>query len=150
MNKDDIASEAHPQGVHGAGIGTGAGALAGLATGAMAGPIGAAVGAAIGALAGAAVGLGVDVAAASAVDPEQERLYWQDNFRQQDHYAPGYDFDDYAPAYALGYNSHGRFQGWAEADAALRDEWADAKQHSRLSWQHASVAARAAWERVQA
>lgn len=145
---NDSAAD-HPQGVHGTSIGAGAGALAGMATGAIAGPLGAAVGAAIGALAGAAAGLGVDVAAASAVDPEEERLYWRDNYRHQDHYDAGYDIDDYEPAYALGYGSHGRFSRWDEAEPALRGEWENARQRSRLGWDRASTAARAAWERVQ-
>lgn len=96
-----------------------------------------------------AAGFGVDVAAAVAVDPEAERLYWRDNFSHQDHYAPGYAFDDYAPAYALGYGSYGQYRDWAEADAQLRGEWDNVKQRSRLSWAHAREATRAAWEKVE-
>jgi uncharacterized protein YcfJ len=149
MSKHQHAAAANSKGVHGTSIGAGAGALAGAAIGAAGGPVGAAVGGVIGALTGAAAGLGVDVASASVVDPEEERQYWRDNFQHQDHYAPGYDFDDYDPAYALGYSRHGQYRDWVEAEAQMRGEWDSVKQRSRLSWAHAREATRAAWEKVE-
>jgi hypothetical protein len=89
------------------------------------------------------------LAAAAVVNPEEERQYWRDNFQHQDHYAPGYEFDDYAPAYALGYSRYGQYRDWAEAEAQLGGEWDNVKQRSRLSWAHAREATRAAWEKVE-
>jgi hypothetical protein len=97
---------------------------------------------------GTSVGAGA-LAAAVVVNPEEERQYWRDNFQHQDHYAPGYEFDDYAPAYALGYSRYGQYRDWAEAEAQLGGEWDNVKQRSRLSWAHAREATRAAWEKVE-
>jgi hypothetical protein len=127
------------------GVGAGGGAMAGAAMGAAGGPVGMAAGAAIGALAGGAVGLGVG----AAVNPADEQRYWQDHFRREDYYVPGYDYDDYGPAYALGYSSRDRYGGnWDAAEERLRNDWETMKERSRLSWTQAKSAVRAAWNRV--
>lgn len=67
----------------------------------------------------------------------------------EDYYVPGYDYDDYGPAYALGYGSHGRYGGnWDAAEARLRNDWDGTKERSRLNWEQAKSAARAVWRRV--
>lgn len=128
------------------GVGAGGGAMAGAAMGMPAGPIGMATGAAIGALAGGMVGKGVG----GLVNPAEEQAYWRDNFRNESYYTPGYEYDDYDPAYALGYNSRSRYEGgWDSAEPSLRSEWELNRGRSRLGWEQAKSATRAAWDKVE-
>ncbi len=84
------------------------------------------------------------------VDPTQEEQYWRANYMNAAFYSSDYTYDDYAPAYALGYRGRGRFAGrFAAFEQTLADEWDKVKGKSRLSWQQAKQAARAAWERVE-
>ena len=70
-------------------------------------------------------------------------------------YAPvldkyGYTYDDYAPAYALGYNSYGKYDGGYDANEShLAGEWERSKGNSRLKWEQAKAATRAGWHRVE-
>ena len=61
----------------------------------------------------------------------------------------GYTYDDYSPAYALGYNNARRFPSYDLAEPHMADEWDRVKGHSRLSWEQAKSASRAAWDRVE-
>jgi hypothetical protein len=58
-----------------------------------------AAGAGIGGLAGGMAGKGVG----GLVNPTEEDATGA-NYQTQPYYTPGYTYDDYAPAYALGYN----------------------------------------------
>jgi hypothetical protein len=128
------------------GVGAGGGAMAGMALGAAAGPVGMAAGGAIGALAGGMAGKGVG----GLVNPADEKLYWQDNYRNESYYNPAYTYDDYDPAYSLGYTSRGRYAGtWDESENNLRNDWDSVKGQSRLSWEQAKGATRAAWDKME-
>ena len=67
-------------------------------------------GAAIGAAAGGAAGKG----AARVVNPKNEDLYWREAYSRTPYYRSGRTYDDYAPAYSLGYN------GWALGRGLVR------------------------------
>jgi hypothetical protein len=127
------------------GVGAGGGAAAGAALGAVGGPIGMAAGAAIGGVAGGMVGKG----AGHLVNPTEEDAYWRTNYQTQSHYTPGYTYDDYSPAYALGYNNSGRFPSYDLAEPHMADEWDRVKGNSRLTWDQAKSASRSAWDRVE-
>jgi len=132
----------HPVGT---GPGVGTGAVAGAAAGSPGGPIGMAAGAAIGALAGGLVGQGV----AAYVNPAEERVYWQDHYRNESYFNPNYDFDDYQPAYEVGYTIRGRSDTpWDDLESKLGSEWENVKGKSRLTWEQAKAAARAAWDKI--
>jgi len=140
----DVAESlsAHPVGT---GLGAGAGAVAGAAAGTPGGPVGMAAGAAIGALAGGLVGQGV----AAYVNPAEERVYWQDHYRNENYYDPNFDFDDYHPAYEVGYTVRGRSDTrWEELEDKLGAEWDSVKGQSRLTWEQAKAAARSAWDKI--
>ncbi|WP_426189917.1 hypothetical protein [Massilia sp. DWR3-1-1] len=130
------------------GVGAGAGAATGAAIGAVGGPIGMAAGAAIGAFAGGAAGH----AAGSVVNPQEEDAYWLAAHTSAPYYSSQYSYDDYAPAYQLGYNSRGRYVGqtFDSVENTLSDDWNRSKGASRLAWYDARSAARAAWDRVDA
>jgi phage tail tape-measure protein len=128
------------------GVGAGGGAMAGAAVGAAGGPIGMAAGAAIGALAGGAAGHG----AGAMVNPAQEDAYWRNSYANEPYYTTGYTYDDYAPAYNLGYSSRGRYNSdFDTAEPQLRNDWNNVRGNSRLSWDQARHASRAAWHRVE-
>jgi hypothetical protein len=118
----------------------------GAAAGAVGGPVGMAAGAAIGAVAGGVAGK----AAGRVVNPQEEDAYWRNSYQTQPYYTPGYTYDDYAPAYALGYNGAGRYPGSYDLhEGHLADEWDQVKGKSRLTWEQAKSASRAAWHRVE-
>ncbi|MGP1630107.1 MAG: PA2169 family four-helix-bundle protein [Giesbergeria sp.] len=144
-NLDPITKEpgAHPVGTGlGAAVG---GAAAGAATGAFGGPVGAAIGGVIGAVAGGLAGK----AAAEAVNPTAEEAYWREAYRDEPYFADGRTYDDYHPAYALGWRSVGMYEGPFETvEPSLRDRWLTDRGDSPLEWQEARHAARAARERA--
>lgn len=128
------------------GMGAGSGAAAGAAIGAAGGPIGMAAGAAIGAVAGGMAGK----AAGRMVNPEEESAYWRSSYQSAPYYSPGYTYDDYGPAYELGFNGRGRYPGsFDSVERDLADEWTTARGRSRLSWEQAKSATRAAWDKVE-
>lgn len=141
----DLLSKEHPVGAR---VGAAGGALAGAAAGSAAGgPIGAVVGGVIGAVAGGVAGRGV----AGTVDHEREDAYWREAHTREPYYNPDRSYDDYAPAYRLGWSSrarydHGTFDTY---EPAFRSDWDNVKGESRLQWEEARHAARAGWDRLE-
>jgi len=126
------------------GVGGASGAAAGIAAGVPAGPLGMAAGGAIGALAGGLAGQGIG----TLLNPSEERVYWQDHYRNEAYFNPTFDYDDYEPAYMLGYTARQRYRGtWNELEGQLGRDWEMVKGKSRMEWEHARDAVRAAYER---
>jgi hypothetical protein len=146
-NRDPITGEpgAHPVGV---GVGAASAGAAGAAIGAVAGPIGGVVGGVVGAVAGGAMGKGV----AEAIDPTVESDYWRTHHSGEPYYNSSVPYEDYEPAYRLGYESYGRADGRTldEIDDELRAAWEKRDAPSRLDWESARPAVHAAWNRVDA
>lgn len=146
LNQDPITGEpgSHPVGT---GIGAASAGAAGVAIGAVGGPIGAAVGGLIGVIAGAAAGHGI----AEKIDPTAENAYWRDSYKAEPYYEDGEQFEDYDPAYRLGYDRYHEFQGrsYEDAERDLETEWERTKGNSKLSWEKAKLAARAGWQKVE-
>ncbi len=144
-NRDPITNE---PGAHPVGTGLGAamgGAAVGAAAGAFGGPLGAAVGGVVGAVAGGLAGK----AAGEAVNPTDEEAYWRGAYRDEPYYADGRTYDDYHPAYALGWQSVGVYEGPFETvEPSLRDRWATDRASSRMDWPEAREATRAARDRA--
>ncbi|RZJ12162.1 MAG: PA2169 family four-helix-bundle protein [Acidovorax sp.] len=143
-NRDPLTNE---PGAHPVGTGVGAamgGAAAGAAAGAFGGPVGAAVGAVAGAVAGGLAGK----AAAEAVNPTEEDAYWRETYHREPYYVGGRTYDQYRPAYELGWSSVDRYEGDFEAvEPRLADDWR-ARHADGLAWTDARPAARAAWDRA--
>lgn len=136
------APGAHPVGT---GVGAAGGALAGAAVGAAGGPVGAAVGLAAGAVIG---GLG-GKAVAERVNPTAEDAYWRDAHAREDYYQAGRSYDDYQPAYELGWSSRARTEDSFDVlEPALANEWNLRRGQSALAWNDALPATRAAWDRA--
>jgi len=119
-NRDPLTNE---PGAHPVGTGLGAamgGAATGAAVGAMAGPAGAAVGGVVGAVAGGLAGK----AAAEALNPTQEDAYWRDAYVREPYYVSGRTYEQYQPAYELGWSSVTRYDGDFDAiEPRLADDW---------------------------
>lgn len=145
-NRDPITGEpgSHPLGT---GVGSAGGAIAGAAIGALGGPVGAAIGGVVGAIAGGAAGHSV----AEGIDPTAEDAYWEENHHLQPYYIGEYDYNDYRPAYRMGYEGYGRRQGrsFDEAEPELSSKWEEGRGKSRLTWDHARGAVRDGWHRVE-
>ena len=145
MNRDPLtdAPGAHPIGT---GIGAAGGALTGMAAGAIGGPITVAVGGVAGAITGGLAGKAI----AESVNPTAEEAYWRESYTREPYYESGRTFDDYAPAYALGWSSRGRTgdDDFESAEASLASSWDAQRGASKLSWSQARHATRAAWDRV--
>lgn len=144
LNPDPLTDEpgAHPVGT---GLGAGGGALAGAAAGALAGPAGMAVGTVAGAVLGGLAGK----AAAEGINPTVEHAYWRDTYTREPYYTAGRPYDDYAPAYELGWLGVSSYGGsFDDAQLRLAQDWEARRGGSSLSWPEAAPASRAAWERA--
>lgn len=144
LNLDPITGElgAHPVGT---GIGAAGGAAAGAALGMVGGPVGVAIGGVVGAVAGGLAGKG----AAEVVNPTLEEAYWRENYTREPYYRDGFAFDEYAPAYRLGFNGQSRYSGeWSDVEPRFASDWGTASAGSALAWSEAQHATRAAWSRV--
>lgn len=143
-NRDPLTNE---PGAHPVGTGVGAamgGAAAGAAAGAFGGPVGAAVGGVAGAVAGGLAGK----AAAEAVNPTAEDAYWRESYQREPYYVSGRTYEQYRPAYELGWSSVGRYEGDFESvEPRMADDWR-ARHSDGLAWDEARPAARAAWDRA--
>lgn len=149
-NEDPITSEpgAHPVG-SGAGAALG-GAAAGAAAGAFAGPIGAVAGAIVGGVAGGIAGKAI----AENVNPTVEADYWRKTYTTRPYYSSRYRFEDYEPAYRLGWENYSvALHDWGAAEPELRKQWQEEHWENeggspRMSWDEARLAAKDAYERV--
>jgi hypothetical protein len=146
MNRDPIsgAPGSHPLGT---GVGATGGAIGGATVGAVGGPVGMAVGGAIGAVVGGLAGHAVG----EVVDPTAEDSYWRTRYEAEPYRNPAFGYEDYAPAYQLGYEGRARYAGrsFDQAENELASDWEAGKGNSRLAWNDAKQATRAAWHRVE-
>jgi hypothetical protein len=119
-NEDPITGEpgSHPLGV---GVGTAGGAAAGAAVGAMAGPIGSVVGAVVGGVAGAVAGKGI----AEGIDPTEHAAYWRENHGTQEWASNDTTYEDYEPAYRMGYERRAAEHDgrWEDKESELGSDW---------------------------
>jgi hypothetical protein len=82
-------------------------------------------------------------------DVRQEDAYWQRAFWQERYYRWDRDYEDYAPAYCVGYAGCAQYGGeFAHAQASLCANWERIRGDSRLSLDEALPAIRAAWDRM--
>ncbi|NES97400.1 MAG: hypothetical protein F6K32_19700 [Desertifilum sp. SIO1I2] len=147
-NPDPISGEpgSHPvgTGVGAAGLGAVGAALGGV----IAGPVGAVVGAAGGAVAGGLMGKGI----AESVDPTVEDAYWRENYVTRRYYNSAYDYNDYQPAYRMGFEGYAKYantgRSYDEFEPELQRDYETRYPDARLRWPEARYASRDAWDRV--
>ncbi|MGV3570760.1 MAG: hypothetical protein ACO1PB_09175 [Ramlibacter sp.] len=84
------------------------------------------------------------------IDPEVEDAYWQSVYWSQPYYRADCGYDDYAPAYCVGYIGYAQYGGrFAEAEKCLCANWIRIKGDSRLTLDEAMAAIRAAWDHAE-
>lgn len=81
------------------------------------------------------------------VDPEREDAYWQQAYWAEPYYRSECGWDDYAPAYCVGYIGFAQYGGkFDDAEKSLCANWVRIKGDSCLSLEEAMQAIRAAWD----
>jgi hypothetical protein len=85
------------------------------------------------------------------VNAAAEDNYWRSAYEKEPYYNKQYGYEDYSPAYKLGYESHGRYAGrkYDQVENELSNDWDNIKGKSRLMWDDARSAVRAGWHRVE-
>ena len=87
--------------------------------------------------------------AVSRVNVQAEDAYWRRSFWRERYYSAGLDYEDYAPAYCVGYIGYAQYGGeYDDAERSLCANWERIKGDSRLSMEEARLAMRAAWDRM--
>ena len=86
-----------------------------------------------------------------SIDAANEDAYWQRAFDREGYYSPQLEYEDYAPAYCVGYIGFAQYGGcFEDAERSLCANWERIKGDSRLPWDQARLAMRAAWDRLAA
>ena len=81
------------------------------------------------------------------VDPQREDAYWQHAYWAEPYYRDGCSYDDYAPAYCVGYIGFAQYGGrFEDAEKSLCANWLRIKGDSCLEVEEAMQAVRAAWQ----
>ena len=84
------------------------------------------------------------------VDPALEDAFWQSVYWGEPYYRNDCSYDDYAPAYCVGYIGYGQYGGkFDDAEKSLCANWFRIKGDSRLTLDEALQAMRAAWDHAQ-
>jgi len=82
-------------------------------------------------------------------NPTAEDAYWRQAFKSEPYYKADLSYEDYSPAYRVGYTGPLRRLGsFHSLEPMLYQDWQRVKGRSRLSWEEAREAAQAAWKRV--
>jgi hypothetical protein len=83
------------------------------------------------------------------VDAREEDAFWQRTFWRERYYSPQFEYEDYAPAYCVGYIGYAQYGGdYEDAEKSLWANWLRIKGDSRLGRDEARQAMRAAWDRM--
>ena len=130
----------------GAGTGAVAGAVTGAAIGSAAGPVGTALGAIAGSVLGAKAGDSI----AEAINPTEYGAHFEREFERRVPAGAAHGWDDYAPAYRYGYDTHGRHAGrrFEDVEAELERGWDAARGDSRLDWAGAREPVQQGWQHL--
>ena len=79
----------------------------------------------------------------------EEDAYWRRSYWQERYYCCDLEYEDYAPAYCVGYIGCAQYGGeFADAERSLCANWERIKSDSRLSLEQAMPAIKAAWDRA--
>ena len=91
-----------------------------------------------------------DVCVDGKIDAQLEEEYWHNAWRAEPYRRPGLDYEDYAPAYCVGYIGCAQYGGsFDEAEKSLCSNWVRIKGASRLGLEEALQAIRAAWDHAE-
>lgn len=80
-----------------------------------------------------------------------EDLYWAHNYWREPYFRADYGYEDYAPAYCVGYSGCAQYGGrFEDAEKSLCANFVRIKGDSRLTWDEALAPIRSAWARLEA
>ena len=83
------------------------------------------------------------------VDAQAQDSFWSHRYQAEPYYRDECDYEDYAPAYCVGYSGCAQYGGnFEDEERSLHANWERIKGDSRLCWETAREAVRAAWDRV--
>ncbi|HEX2547914.1 MAG TPA: hypothetical protein VHL79_23725 [Ramlibacter sp.] len=95
--------------------------------------------------------MSTESAIAPTINPTAEDAYWREAFRREPYFRADLSYDDYSPAYRVGYTAPVRRRGeWEELEQDLEKDFQQVRGRSRLRWDEARAAVRAAWRRARA
>jgi hypothetical protein len=95
--------------------------------------------------------MSTELATPPVINPTAEEAYWREAYRREPYYRPDCTYEDYSPAYRVGYTAPVRRQGeFAQLEGELKNDFQQVRGRSRLHWEEARQAAWAAWRRVTA
>ncbi|MCG2592532.1 hypothetical protein LZ009_07020 [Ramlibacter sp. XY19] len=81
------------------------------------------------------------------VDPQVHDAFWQTVYWGESYYRRECEYEDYAPAYCVGYIGYAQYGGcFEDAEKSLCANWFRIKGDSRLTVDEAMQAIRAAWD----
>lgn len=81
--------------------------------------------------------------------PQSEVEYWRQAYNREPYYEAGRHFEDYGPAYEIGWTGYHAYGGeFDTADRVMATDWTVRKGVSTLPWEQARAASRAAWQRA--
>ena len=81
------------------------------------------------------------------IDPQVHDAYWQTVYWGEAYYRRECEYEDYAPAYCVGYIGYAQYGGcFEDAEKSLCANWFRIKGDSRLTVDEAMQAIRAAWD----
>ncbi len=84
------------------------------------------------------------------IDPLREEAFWRTVFWCEPYFRGELDYEDYAPAYCVGYVGFAQYGGsHADAERSLCANWLRIRGASRLSLDEALQAIRAAWRHAE-
>lgn len=145
-NNDPIGKQASPT-VHpiGASVGVVSGAVAGATLGAAGGLVGIAMGATVGAVAGGLIGNGAADIGSSFVD-----AYWRDRYPSEAYYTKLRTYEDYAPAFKVGFEGRARHPGetFEQVEPELERTYHRERGATKVAWAEARHPARTGWDQA--
>ncbi len=95
--------------------------------------------------------MSTESAVTPTINPTAEEAYWREAYRREPYFRDHLDYEDYGPAYRVGYTAPVRRQGeFDELEPQLREDFQQVRGRSRLRWEEAREATRAAWKRARA
>ncbi len=91
-----------------------------------------------------------EISVAGRIDAQVEDAYWQSVHIGEPYYRAHLDYEDYAPAYCVGYIGFAQYGGrFDDAEKSLCANWIRIKGGSRLELDDAMQAIRAAWDHAE-
>lgn len=86
----------------------------------------------------------------SPIDAREQDAHWSRAYWLEHYYKLEFDYEDYAPAFCVGYIGQAQYGGsFEDARNSLCANWVRIKGDSRLTLDDALLAIRSAWNRVE-